>query len=116
MSLNACATSSNCYERLTQAEMTSCSIEKLNVLESKLNENIAKISKFIENDEKFSLANDAWSTYLDAHCGSVSNIYFGGSIHKFVLSECKVKETQMRINSLESDYKDTIDIISKGAP
>ncbi len=116
ISLNACATTTNCHEKTTQSEMTHCSIQKLNLLENKLSKSIANISKTLENDKKFSLANDTWSTYLNAHCQSVSNIYSGGSIHRFVLSECKAKEIQKRINSLENDYIDTINIITKGAP
>jgi len=116
ISINACATSTNCHEKARQAEMTNCAIEKLNLRENKLNKKIAKISSILEIDNKFILANKNWLSYRDAHCDSVSNIYNGGSIHKFVLSECKAKETQIRLKSLENDYKDTINIITKGAP
>ncbi len=116
ISLNACATSLNCYEKPTQLEMSNCAIEKLNLLESKLNKRILKITRILEADKKFTLANKQWLIYREAHCESTSNIYSGGSIYNFALTECKAKETQLRINTLESDYKDTINIITKGAP
>ncbi|MBE9560254.1 MAG: DUF1311 domain-containing protein [Proteobacteria bacterium] len=116
MSLNACATTTDCHEKLTQTEMTNCAITKLNRLENKLDKNIAKISSILGKDNKFDLANKNWLSYRDAHCESISNIYMGGSLHKFVITECKAKETALRLKSLEDDYNDTISIITKGAP
>lgn len=116
MSLNACATSISCVEKTSQTEMLNCSIEKLNVLENKLNKRISNISSILGKDKKFSLANNAWLSYRDAHCESMSNIYDGGSIRNFVITECKAKETELRIKTLENDYQDTINIITKGAP
>ena len=116
ISINSYATPTDCFNELTQREMTECSIKKLDLLEKKLDKKNSYILNIIENDKSFILSNKAWLNYRDAHCKSVANIYSGGSIYNFVLTECEIGKTKIRLKSLESDYQDTINIITKGAP
>lgn len=116
ISLNACATSTVCHDLSTQSDMTNCSVSKLNALENKLNKRIADLSSILIEDKNYTLANKNWRSYRDAHCESVSNIYLGGSIYNFILSECKARQTQLRLEVIDNDYKDTVDIITKGSP
>lgn len=116
ISLNACASPSDCQDPQTQSEMTNCAIKKLDNLEKEINKKIKYLSKTISDDKYFILANKSWEGYRDSHCASISNIYLGGSIYNYVITECKVNQSQVRLKALENDYKDTIDIITKGAP
>ncbi len=109
-------TTKNCDKALTQIEMNNCAIEKLNTLENNLNKRISKIDKILDKDKKFTVANTKWLSFREAHCESVSSIYTGGSLYNYALIECKAKETQLRLKALENDYKETINIITKGSP
>jgi len=106
----------DCGKFSTQHEMTNCIIQKLNKTEKKLDNKIKKISEIFEEKTEFERSNKVWLEYRDAHCLSVSKIYEGGSIYNFALTECKINQTNLRINTLENDYKATINIITKGSP
>lgn len=115
-SMNACADSSDCATKATQTELNLCAGKKLDTTENILKNEIIKLSEIIPDDDDFKKANELWRKYRDSHCTSVSNIYDGGSIHHYVEANCKIALTEKRIEELKSDYSDTIDIITKGAP
>lgn len=107
---------SECKNLTTQIEMTDCSIKKLEETEENLNKKIKKLSEILADDGGFALANKAWLEYRNKHCASTTKIYEGGSIYNYVLTECKINQTNLRIKILENDYKQVINIITKGAP
>jgi len=43
-------------------------------------------------------------------------MYSGGSVHRYIELECQLMLTSRRIKSLSDDYKDTVNVIEKGAP
>ncbi len=117
ITLNACAAASGgCKNLPTQFEMTSCSVEKLEKLEKVIEEKTKHLSDVIAEDKEIGLVNKIWVKYRDAHCASVSKIYLGGSVYNYVLTECKIHQSQIRLKALEDDYKDIINIITTGAP
>jgi len=116
ISVNACANSENCQDLTTQSEMTTCVIKKLNKLEEKLKEKITYLSKLDPDNKNLTSAQSLWVKYREEHCASVANIYLGGSIYNYFSTFCKIRQTSARIKTLEVDYKDTINIITKGSP
>ncbi|KEQ17551.1 lysozyme inhibitor LprI family protein [Endozoicomonas numazuensis] len=109
----------DCTLASTQYEMNICLGKNLENVELKLERKISEISKVISNEKGISLlleSNNSWKEYRDKHCLSVSNIYEGGSLQRFIETECKITTTEKRIESIQNDYKDTIDIIQKGRP
>ena len=113
--LPACASPTACGDRGSQRQMTRCAEQNLAGLEAELQTKHAKLSKIIGSDH-LDRAISAWTNYRDAHCASTSNLYSGGSLHGYVLAECKSKLTRIRIDSLDDDYRDTVDIIIQGSP
>ena len=116
VSLNACATSSECTNQATQSELNICAGNKLSATEINLKKEIEYLSEFISDDGDFKKANELWMKYRDFHCSSISNIYSGGSIQHYIETKCKIALTEERIKILKTDYSETIDIITKGAP
>ena len=97
-------------------EMTVCAIKKLNEKEDNLNKKLKKLSGILADDGEFAFANKAWLEYRNKHCASTTKIYEGGSIYNYALTECKINQTNLRIKILGNDYKQVINIITKGAP
>jgi len=116
ISVNACANSENCQDLTTQFEMTECVIKKLNKLEDKLNEKIVYLSKIDPENKNLSASQKLWEKYSEEHCASATNIYLGGSIYNYAFTLCKIRQVSTRIETLEIDYADTINIITKGSP
>ncbi len=116
ISVNACANSENCQDLTTQSEMTACVIKNLNKLEEKLKEKITYLSKLDPDNKNLISAQSLWLKYRKEHCASATNIYLGGSIYNYSSTLCKIRQTSARIKTLEVDYKDTINIITKGSP
>ena len=96
--------------------MTNCVVKELDRLEKSIRENTMYLSEVLVDDKDLILASNSWENYRDSHCSSVSNIYLGGSMYNYALVQCKVYQSEIRVRALENDYKDTIDIITKGAP
>lgn len=113
--LQACAASTTCEDSGSQIEMTSCAQKNLASLERKLKVKHETLSEYLEGNH-LEQAITAWEGYRDAHCTSTSSIYSGGSIHAYVLAECKAKVTDRRLDSLDEDYQDALDIIRQGSP
>lgn len=114
--VQSCGASEDCNNPETQYSMNICSGIKLSKLESKLKNKVEAIGKHLKKIEGELLllkSNVAWFNFRNLHCESVSHIYESGSIHSFIVSECKIVLTKERIRKLESDYKDTIDTIMK---
>ncbi|VAW98673.1 hypothetical protein MNBD_GAMMA23-2382 [hydrothermal vent metagenome] len=116
ISLNACANSEDCQSLTTQSEMTICENKKLNKLEKELKEKFIYISKLSPDDKNLASAQILWEKYREKHCASVTNIYSGGSIYNYSFTLCNIRKTSARIKTLEIDYRDTINIITKGSP
>jgi len=113
--LQACAASSTCGDRGTQHEMTSCARDRLMTLELELDKKHQALSEVIEGNH-LEQAILAWESYRDSHCASTSNIYEGGSLQGYAVAECQAELTRLRLNSLDDDYRDTLDIITQGSP
>ncbi len=116
ISLNACANSEGCQNLITQSEMTACVNKKLTTLEGELKEKFIYITKLSPDDKDLISAQILWEKYRDKHCASVTNIYSGGSIYNYSFTLCKIRLTSARIKTLGIDYRDTINIITKGSP
>lgn len=113
--LQGCAVSSMCGDSGSQHQMTSCAHENLTGLEHELQEKHKALSEALEGNH-LEQAILAWEKYRDAHCTSTSNIYDGGSLQGYVVAVCKAKVTRRRLDSLDEDYQDTLDIIMQGSP
>jgi len=117
--IQVCFAGENCNNPETQYEMNICSGTKLTSVENKLKQKEMYIQNYLKkiNGEKIFLkSNEAWLNYRDLHCESTSKIYESGSIHNLIVSECKIILTKDRLDSLNKDYQDTINTITKGEP
>lgn len=113
-----CIANVNCGNPKTQYDMNICSGIKLSNIETELKNKVKNISghlKQIDGSKIFIESNEAWIKFRNLHCESISKIYESGSIHSLIESECKIMLTKERIDSLDNDYKDTIDTILKGS-
>ena len=113
--LQACAAPNTCDDSGSQHQMTNCAQENLKVLELVLQKKHEALSGALDGNhlEKAVLA---WENYRDAHCTSTANIYAGGSLEEYVVTECKAELTQRRLKFLDEDYQDTLNIITQGSP
>ena len=116
LSINACVTTTACTDQTTQSGLNQCVADKLATSNQILNQQIQKLADIIPDDQSFIEANASWIMYRDAHCSSVANVYSGGSVYNYAFTRCQVELTDSRINRLQSDYKDTIDIFTEGSP
>lgn len=90
----------DCDDPITTLDLNECAMEELTAAYSvlkiyldtalKLNEDDTELVKGIQE------AQESWSKYLEAHCGSVYTSYRHGSIRNIMYIECKIKLTQLR--------------------
>jgi len=113
--LQACAAPSTCGDSGSQHEMTSCARDRLTNLELELDKKHEALSE-IMGGYHLEKAILAWENYRDAHCTSTSSIYEGGSLQEYAVAVCKAELTRRRLESLDDDYRDTLDIITQGSP
>ena len=116
LSMNACASTPDCGSLDTQLEMNTCMAAKFTHADQQLAQKVEALSVLLEGEKHLLDANTAWQRYRDSHCLSVASIYEGGSLYNSVLLSCKLDQTRIRAQSLDNDYRETVNIITKGTP
>lgn len=106
----------NCAEPLVQQEMNWCAHKEFLAADAKLNKQWKRTAAHMkqldeayeeatpgstrENFASLLKAQRAWLTYRDAHCASEGNMFSGGSMEPLIISTCKTRLTELRIEQL----------------
>lgn len=116
LSLSGCAESMDCGNMPDQQAMNHCSAEQAERSQKELAQTHASLMSRLDDEGAFQTATQAWLAYQQAHCESVAAIYQGGSFYRFAKTQCETRLARQRLDSLQSEYQDTLNIIEQGAP
>src|SRR5262249_28129077 len=90
----------------TQFEMNACAYEAFQKSDAELNALYQQVLKRLKNDtharKRFVAAQRAWIAFRDAECTFVASPSTGGSVYPMVLSFCRDRLTNARVNDLKS--------------
>lgn len=103
----ATARAASCGDLATQAEMNRCANADFKTADAALNDVYGQIVARLKDDPDAKTllvaAQRAWLGFRDAECAFASSKTAGGSIHPFIVTECKAFLTNQRTKQLRAN-------------